>query len=322
LKVRRSGFLARTLAAGGAAAFGPPFVASAQSLPVLRIGTSPNDGATVILYAAHADSFRKAGIDAQLTFPATGTAVVTGVLAGALDIGQASLVSLMNAHLRGVPLTLIAPGAVYDARKPFADLVGAVDAPFKGGKDLNGKTIGTPALGDFNALVTSMWVDRNGGDSKTLKFVEIPNSAQIAAIVEHRIDGAVVQQPDLADGLETKRIKVIGHAYSAIADSFMISGWLASAEWAAKHPDLLRAFVRVMADATVYTNAHHAETAQLVADATKIPVDVVRRMGRVDSAVTLDPAQIQPLIDASAKYKLISSAFPAKELIFDAAASR
>jgi hypothetical protein len=36
----------------------------------------------------------------------------------------------------------------------------------------------------------------------------------------------------------------------------------------------------------------------------------------VQIASTLDPALIQPIINAAAKYKVIHQAFPAKELIF------
>jgi hypothetical protein len=38
-------------------------------------------------------------------------------------------------------------------------------------------------------------------------------------------------------------------------------------------------------------------------------------MARVEFAETLDPHDIQPLIDAAAKYKAIDRAFPAQEMI-------
>ena len=233
-----------------------------------------------------------------------------------IDIGKASLVSLMNAHVHGVPIVLVAAGAMYNAKSPYAELVMPADATFKTGKDLTGKTIAVPAIGDFNTLVTSMWVDQNGGDSKTLKFVEIPNTAQAPAVAEHRVDAAVLQQPDLALALETGKVKVLGLAYSAIGANFMFAGWFSMNDWAAKNPALVKTFARVAAEAAVYTNAHHAETASLLADASKMPLPTIEKMSRVDTATTLEPTIIQPIIDASAKYKLIPHGFPAKELVF------
>jgi NitT/TauT family transport system substrate-binding protein len=292
--------------------------ASAQApLPVLRLGTTMADDYTPVLYAVNAGLFKKAGIDAQVTVLANGSTIAAAVAGGAIDIGKASLVSLMNAHVRGVPIVLVAAGAMYNAKSPYAELVMPADAAYKTGKDLNGKTIAVPAIGDFNTLVTSMWVDQGGGDSKTLKFVEIPNTAEAAAVSEHRVDAAVLQQPDLALALETGKVKVLGLAYSAISQNFMFAGWFAMSDWATKHPELVRAFQRVAADAARYTNAHHAETAPLLAEASKIPLATIQKMSRVDTALELDPTIIQPIIDASAKYKLLPHGFPAKELVFD-----
>jgi NitT/TauT family transport system substrate-binding protein len=290
--------------------------ADAQQPPqALRIASTMADDLTPILFAIKDGRFKRAGLDVDLTVLASGAAVAAAVAGGAIDIGKSSLVSLMNAHIRGVPIALVAAAGMYDAKAPYAELVMASDATFKTGKDLNGKTIGVPAIGDFNVLVTSMWVDQNGGDSKTLKFVEIPNTTQSAAVADHRIDAAVLQQPDLSQSLDTGKVKFLGLAYSAISPSFMFTGWFAKTDWATAHPDLVKAFERVATDAARYTNGHHADTAQLLSDASKIPVATIQKMARTDSGLTLTPAMIQPLIDASAKYKLVPKAFPASELI-------
>lgn len=286
--------------------------------PVLRLGTTMSDDLTPVLYAVRTGMFKKAGIDVQMTVLANGSAVAAAIAGGALDIGKASLVSLMNAHVRGVPIVLVAAGAMYNAKSPYAELVMPPDANFKSGKDLEGKTVAVPAIGDFNTLVTSMWVDQNGGDSKTLKFVELPNTAQTAALAEHRVDAAVIQQPDLAQALESGKVKRLGLAYSSIGPAFMFAGWFSMNDWAAKNASLVRTFAKIAGEAAAYTNAHHAETAPMLAEATKIPLPVIEKMPRVDTATILDAANMQPIIDASAKYKLLPKAFPAKEMIFEA----
>src|SRR5579875_1677457 len=176
-----------------------PWVGNAQSsLPTIKVGLVPSDDITPVLYAARTGMFRKAGFDVQLIPATSGTAVAQAVVGGSYDIGKSSLVSLMNAHLRGLPLYLIAAGGVYDSSAPYAELVVAPDAPYKSGKDLNGKTIGVPALNDLNEVVIDGWVDQHGGDSKTLHYVEIPNSAATAALAEHRIDAYVMLYPPLS----------------------------------------------------------------------------------------------------------------------------
>ena len=286
------------------------------SLPVVHMSATMADDTTPMLYAIRAGLFKTAGVDVDLTILPNGAAVSAAVAGGAVDIGKGSLVSVMNAHIHGLPIVLVAAGGMYDARSPYGELVMASDAMFKSGKDLSGKTVAVPAVGDLITLVTSMWVDQNGGDSKTLKFIEMPNSAQGAAVADHRIDAAVLQNPDLAVALAGGKVKRLGLAYSAIAPNYMFSGWFAKSDWASAHIDLVRTCQRVLANAARYTNAHHAETAAILADASKIPLATVSAMPRVDSALTLDVPFIQPMIDASAKYKLLAHGFPASEIIF------
>ena len=96
------------------------------------------------------------------------------------------------------------------------------------------------------------------------------------------------------------------------------ASYVANADWAAKHADALRRWVRVTLEAGAYTNGHHAQTAQLVADNTKIPLAIIERVARVQAATpaTADPSFLQPLIDVAYKYGNIPRTFPAKEMWF------
>ena len=74
-------------------------------------------------------------------------------------------------------------------------------------------------------------------------------------------------------------------------------------------------FSQAMRTATVYANTHPAETAPLIATFVGVDVATVMASKRVICAEYLDPREIQPPIDAAAKYKVIERAFPAQEMI-------
>lgn len=294
----------------------PTGSAAQPALTTIRLGTVVADEITPILYAQHAGLYTRAGLDVQVTAVASGAAVTAAVLSGAYDIGKSSLPALMNAYLRGLPVAIIAPGGVYDPRAPYEELIVASDSPIRGPRDLEGKTVGVPSLHDLNELAVDGWVEAAGGDYHTIKYVELPNSAAGVAVAEHRVDAANVSNPPLAEALRTGRVRVAGHPWDAIGPSFLISVWFTTKDWAAKHPDQVRAFARTTQDAGAYTNAHHAETAPVVAEFTKIPLSLFTDgMTRTVSGTTLRLEQIQPVIDLSAKYKFIPRAIPARELI-------
>ena len=82
-----------------------------------------------------------------------------------------------------------------------------------------------------------------------------------------------------------------------------------------KNRDAIDRFATAMHAATIYANAHHAETAPLLAAFTGIETAQVLAMKRDTCGEYLDPRDIQPAIDAAAKYKIIDKGFPAQELI-------
>jgi NitT/TauT family transport system substrate-binding protein len=181
--------------------------------------------------------------------------------------------------------------------------------------------VASASLKDLAQLAISSWVDKHGGDSRTLQFVEVPMSAASVALEEHRIYAASVTEPFLDAAIAAGKARGVGSAYAAISPHFLIAGWFATTDWTSKHPDLARRFARAFAEAAAYTNAHRAETAPLMAELTGIPLAVYGKLAqRAYIATSLNAADIQPLIDVAAKYGFIPRAFPAQELIDPAVA--
>lgn len=308
--VSRFRFLA---AAAALPAFPVPAFAQG-ALETIRMGGVPTDDMSPVFYAMKTGAYAKGGLDVQFNATSSGTAATTAVVSGALEMGKASLISVLNAHLRGLPIVVVANGSIWNPKVRFNGMITAADQPYKTGADFNGKTLAVPALNDLNSLVMSAWVDQHGGDSKTLRFVEIPNSAVEAALLEHRVDAAALQEPELTAALETGKMRLLGLPYSSVSDNFVFGAFYANADWAAKHPAAVKSWVDVTLRTAAYTNTHHKETEQLMADMTKLPIATIQKMARVDMATKNDPALIQPLIDAAFKYKMIPKTFPAKDL--------
>jgi NitT/TauT family transport system substrate-binding protein len=305
----------RFLAAAGAAL--APTALRAQPAPEkLRLIAIPSDALTPLYYGLKTGMFAREGVDLEIVPAMSGTAATTAVIAGAYEVANTSLIPALLAHLRGIPIAIVAPQAVYTADAPFSMLQVPIDSTVRTGADLNGKTVATAAHNDLSQLSISAWVDKHGGDSTTLKWVEIPNSAMDEALVQHRIAAANLLEPVLDASIAAGHTKTIGDSNGAIAPRFMFAAYVGRTDWAKEHAELLRRFVRVAGQAAAYTNVHTAETVGMMAEITKIPLAVMQRMKRVVCATSLDPRLVQPLIDVAAKYKNIPQAFPAQEIFF------
>lgn len=74
--------------------------------------------------------------------------------------------------------------------------------------------------------------------------------------------------------------------------------------------------MRVLEDAAAFVNKHPAETAPLVTELTKVELADAQLLHRTLNGTSLDPALVQPIIDAAAKYDMIPHAFPAREILW------
>ncbi len=232
---------------------------AAQAQPALvklRIAGFESDALTPFFYAIRSGMFRRAGLEMEFSSIASGAASTAALLAGTFDIANASLISAMSAHLRDVPIVVVAPQIMYTQQNPYGLLQIAADSPLRTGADLNGKVIGVIALNGFNDVVTRAWSDKNGGDAKTLKFVEIPFSATEAALVQGRVDAALMVEPMLSTSLASGKTKTLGDALGAVAGRYMLGAYVAQANWATQHAETVRAFARVMAESAAFTNTH------------------------------------------------------------------
>jgi NitT/TauT family transport system substrate-binding protein len=182
----------------------------------------------------------------------------------------------------------------------------------KSAKDLENKTIALNGLRNITQIGADAWLEANGADYTKARYVEMPFPQMGAALEAGRIDAAVIAEPELSSAL-AGGARIIGQPYTAIAKQFLIGGWFTTGAWAKAHPAELRRFVAAIEEAGRWANGHRAESARILEKYTKIHVSP--SMKRTTYADRLTPSEIQPLIDAAAKYKSLKAPFPASEMI-------
>lgn len=303
------------LAASAAVMLLPAALPALAQDATLTIGTIPIDATAEVYYADAQGFFKKAGLNVTITPFTSGGAIAAAVVGGAVNIGLADSVSMSSAHARGVPLTYIAPAGVY--KKGAETYVIAVPdaSSIKTAKDFAGKTIAVNGLKNINEIPTDAWIDNNGGDSKATKFIEMPYPAMLPALDSGSIDGAAIVEPFMTFAQAKGKYRLISLTEKNLAPAFAVAGWTTTKEWAAAHPDLIRKFVAVMNETAKWANANHPASALILAGVAKMSPDVTSKMERVYYGERLDPALLQPVIDATAKYGVIPKSFPAAEII-------
>jgi NitT/TauT family transport system substrate-binding protein len=307
--------LALVLALGGVAIGG----AQTATGPVIRVAAGPDDPSMPLIYAAQSGMFARAGLNVELSRLPGAAAIAAAMAGGSVDIGKGATMSVVNAFAKGLPFTIISNISEYRADDPDIALVTLTNSGITGPKDFVGKILADVSLTDQNSVATFAWLDQHGVDSSTLKFVEIPASAALAAMDANRVVGSTIYEPVLSAVMATGRARIIGYPYDAIGKRFSSALLFAPRAWADEHRELVQRFLRVVGDACVYVSAHENEMGPASAAFGGVDAALIAKMKHTGRQVTIAPADIQPVIDTAAKYHVIPKAFPANDIIWSGA---
>jgi NitT/TauT family transport system substrate-binding protein len=288
--------------------------ARAADTVTLRVGNVPIDSSSEI-FAAQSEGFlAKGGIAVDIQSFTNGNAIAAAVVSGALEVGGINVLSLASAHEKGLPLKILASGSTYTTKNPTTVMLVPNASPLKAARDLNGKTVAVNVLQGIAHISAQSWINKNGGDAKAVKFIELPFAAMPAALSASRVDAAVVAEPQLTQSRGDTRL--FGKSYDGIGDLWMIDAWVATDAWIAANPVLAKNFSEAMRQAAVWANRNHDKTAELISSATKIDLAVVRAMRRATFLEHVNLSVVQPVIDVGTQYGALTARFPAADLFY------
>jgi NitT/TauT family transport system substrate-binding protein len=283
-------------------------VAQGSGAPaIVRIGMLPGDDNFVPIYAEETGVFRRYALTPQYDLTLSGGRVLEALKAGTVDVGFSNTISIAKEIQNRAPFVLLAPGSLYDAATPSSELVQAPASNFRTGADLNGKIVDSPSgVGSLGALGPQLWIDKTGGDSRTVKLVTgVPLSRVPEALRSGEIDAAEMTEPEKTRMLQHGEIKILAPTFNAVAPKFMIGAWVASRAWVDANPEAARRFAQAMRETAHWANAHRAETAAIITKHLNLEPAVVAAMTRPTYAEEFRPAWIQPTLDLAAKYGVI-----------------
>jgi NitT/TauT family transport system substrate-binding protein len=182
------------------------------------------------------------------------------------------------------------------------------------GADFNNKTVAIVAVKTMQHAAFLAWIDKHGGDSKTVKFIEVPFPEMITALDGGRVDAAIPVEPFASAGHANNR--VLGSVYEAMPPRFLLYGLVATDRWLQEHQDLATKVAGVIRRSTLWANAHHKESAAMLVRLMKVDPAIAGSMARAAFGTSLEPSMLVPVIDVMVKYGILQKAIDPNELIW------
>jgi NitT/TauT family transport system substrate-binding protein len=311
MRVSRSAILL----GGMAATLFSPSPAQSQALTSLHVGMIPIEPAALVYYAKDMGFFDKAGLNVTIEANPSTPALASAVASGSIDISYATIPTLAVAHTKNIPFVIVAPGVSDSATHFGGGIMVAQNSTLRTGKDFNGKTFGCAGLNTIAEYLPRNWIDKTGGDSSTVKFIEMPFSETAEALAAGRIDAGYMSEPFVTLAERRKLAKLIPGTDDAMGPEYIATGWFTTSQWAHNNADTVTRFATAMHNAAIWANAHQTLTIPMAAKYLKSDPALTAQTRRPHYAEVLLPAQVQPYIDVTARYAKFAP-FPASELIY------
>lgn len=298
-------------------------LAAAAALPVpafsadpfkLKMAVVPTQVAAQGYFANDEGYFARHGLSADITPLQNGSAVISAVLSGNIDIGYSNALSFIVAHDKGLPLQVLSGTDINGLAKPTTGLLTVLTtSPIKTAKELAGKTIGVSSLSNTNLYAVKTWLDKNGGDSKLSKYVEIPIREMASAVRLGRVDAASVDAAVF--NADSSSLRMIGNTYLSIAPGFIGGVWCATTAWIAANPTVAQSFATAIREASIWANRNHEAALKIYAKYSHFTLADLESTPFPGYVERTQAGAIQPLIEMAAKYGAIKAAFPAKDML-------
>lgn len=270
--------------------------ASAQQATTVRLGFFPNLTHAAALVGLERGLFQKelgkVKLDAR-EFVA-GTALNEAFAAGQIDVAYIGPGPAINGFVRGLPLQIVA-----GASNAGAVLVARNDVKIAGVKDLAGKRVAVPALGNTQDISLRHLLKENGlrtqTDGGNVTVIPIAPADVAAAFASKQIDAALVPEPWGAL-LETRGGRVVGNQKTIWrGGDYPTTLMIVNTKFAAQNPDLVKAMLRAHLAAVRFVNtskpAAQAAIARKLKELTGESVDarvLQRALARTEVTATFD----------------------------------
>ena len=290
---------------GGLVAAALPAVAQPAAQTV-RIGATATDASGVAYYGVETGMFLSSGINAQVSTLSNGTTIISGVLAGDLDVGLANPVQVAAAIAKGIPLQMLAPASLYSLKDADPNLMVAKDGPIKTPKDLTGGTIAVPSLGDFTQLSLLGWIDANKIPRDSVRYLELKFGEMGAALQRGTVQAAILTEPAKTDAMRAGQIRILADTYITIAPEFATIVWFTTKSWLQKNPELAKKLVATIFAVGRWANSHAKESGPMLVKAAKLDPAAVATMIRRVYATSNDRKYSEPTLALAAKFGMLA----------------
>jgi NitT/TauT family transport system substrate-binding protein len=282
----------------------------------LTVGALPIVDDAPLFLAIKNGYFKQQGLTVTTQIIPQSTLAIPDMLHGTVDIiGTGNYVSFFEGQAQKTfSIRVLSAGATC-TQNSFGILT-LPKSGIKGPAGLAGKTIAVNLTNNIQTLTADTLLKANGVNPASVKYVVVPFPDMAAALKAGRVNAISVVEPFMTGAEQAMGAVPVMSQCSGSVSRLPLSGYFATAAWAAKYPHTAHAFQVAMAKAQAFADANPSAVQKVLPTYTKITAAAAPHMKLSYYPPALNPAQVQRVADLMLAGGLLKTPLDVRPLLF------
>jgi NitT/TauT family transport system substrate-binding protein len=249
--------------------------AKAQSK--VTVGYTSLSAVAGIFIAKDKGMFEKRGLDVELQALRGGSVLVPSLVANSIQIATLASPVLVQAADGGIDLIGLTALSVLSPGMTNSGVLARTGANIKTAKDFEGKRMAVPTLGSISHVLFEKWMALNGGNPKTIKWIEVAFPQMPDVIKTGNIDAIIIPDPLMTKVITDGSGYVVSYFFGELPQGVPSMVSASTRDWATRNAREAAAYREAITEATAWGNANPDETKQIVGKWLKLPPEMMKQ---------------------------------------------
>lgn len=250
---------------------------------------------------------------------------VPPLLNGEAQFAQIDATAMIRAAAEGLPVKIvgavqIAPDQESDGFEPADGLVVPEGSEITELADLEGKTVGVPALGATIHVIALRELEKAGVDPDSVEFIALPAANMISSAEDGQVDAVTLWGTFYGQAMG-EGFSAIGPSAGESIESIPQIVWAASEQYIAENPETVEEFMAANAEAQDYANEHPDDRRRLMSEVTELPQDYIDNVWLVPFSNTIRPGAVEEMATSLEQYGFLDEAPAVEDILWEGAAT-
>lgn len=286
----------------------------------LTVGVLPIADVAPLYLGIEQGFFEEQGLEVEPRPVQGGAAVVTGVVSGDFEFGFSATEPLILGKAEGLPVKIVTTGnqAATSVEETWDGLMVQADGPIQEPSDLEGETIGVNAVEGTAQLTLLEVLEREGVDTTTLDFVELPFPDMPGALSGGRVAAVAAVEP-FVGAIQQQGGELLVSFFAGLEPGMTIGTYFTLDRTIEEDPELVERFATAMNESLEYAEANQEEAREVIRTYTEIPPQAIEQMALPPWQSDLNTPTIDLMAELAQEHGFTEERVPTEELIWEGA---